>query len=45
MAPGTLQSTTLLMRTWQREPGSTAAYQAALQQVIDIALSESPRAG
>ncbi|MEU6472435.1 TniQ family protein [Streptomyces massasporeus] len=44
MAPGTLQSTTLLMRTWQKEPGNAAAYQAALQQVIDIALSESPRA-
>lgn len=32
------------MRTWQKEPGNAAAYQAALQQVIDIALSESPRA-
>ncbi|MGW3214149.1 hypothetical protein C6W96_01475 [Streptomyces sp. CS149] len=37
--PGTLQSTTLRVRTWQKLPGNAEAYQAALQHVAEIIMA------
>lgn len=34
--PGTLQATTLRIRTWQKQPGNAEAYQEALQRIAEI---------
>ncbi|MFH9799534.1 hypothetical protein [Streptomyces virginiae] len=36
--PGTLESTALRIRTWQKEPGNADAYQTALRQIAEIAI-------
>ncbi|MFJ9642974.1 hypothetical protein [Streptomyces sp. NPDC101206] len=36
--PGTLQSTTLLVRTWQKQPGNADAYQETLHAVAEIVM-------
>ncbi|MFD3547353.1 TniQ family protein [Streptomyces sp. NPDC058655] len=35
--PGTLESTTLRIRSWQKQPGNAQAYQAALHHIAEIA--------
>jgi hypothetical protein len=37
--PGSLQSSTVTVRTWQKEPGNAAAYQRALRRVAEIAIA------
>ncbi|WP_405927948.1 TniQ family protein [Streptomyces griseus] len=41
--PGPLHATTLKVRTWQKVPGNAEAYQEALRQVAEIAVSEGRR--
>ncbi|UPT46804.1 MULTISPECIES: hypothetical protein [Streptomyces] len=41
--PGPLHATTLTIRTWQKLPGNAEAYQEALRQVAEIAVSEGHR--
>ncbi|WP_328689903.1 TniQ family protein [Streptomyces phaeochromogenes] len=36
--PGTLQATTLRIRTWQKQPGNAEAYQVALHRIAEIAI-------
>ncbi|WP_329461044.1 hypothetical protein [Streptomyces sp. NBC_01431] len=39
--PGTLESTTLLVRTWQKQPGNADTHQAALHAIATIVMSTS----
>ncbi|MFI0020055.1 hypothetical protein [Streptomyces griseus] len=41
--PGPLHATTLKVRTWQKVPDNAKAYQEALRQVAEIAVSEGRR--
>ncbi|MEW2175165.1 hypothetical protein AB0890_02345 [Streptomyces sp. NPDC005406] len=40
---GSLQSSTLTIRAWQKHPGNAEAYQRALQRVAEIAMREGQR--
>lgn len=37
---GSLQSSTVTIRAWQKEPGNAEAYQSALQHVAEIAIAD-----
>ncbi|MET7519400.1 hypothetical protein ABZS88_39465 [Streptomyces sp. NPDC005480] len=41
--PGTLQTTTLRIHTWQKHPGNAQAYQEALQRIFEIASATARR--